>query len=113
MLGRAGVGQAAALRNGNVLALEAIEGTDEMIRRAGEWGGAGATIVKAARPGQDRRFDLPAIGRGTIEAMQAAGATGLAVEAGATLLVDADSLRHSADAAGIAVWGFEFETAQR
>jgi len=106
-LGHAGVGQCVALRKGCVIALEAVEGTDAMIRRAGELGGAGATIVKAARPGQDRRFDLPAVGPDTIKAMQAAGATGLAIEAGSTLIVDGSSFRRRADEAGISVWGFE------
>ena len=106
-LGRAGAGQCVALRKGCVIALEAVEGTDAMIRRAGELGGAGTTVVKAARPGQDRRFDLPAVGPGTIEAMQVACATALAIEAGSTLIVDAPRFRQQADLAGIAVWGFE------
>lgn len=106
-LGRAGVGQCAALRHGCVIALEAVEGTDAMIRRAGDLGGTGSTIVKASRPGQDRRFDLPAVGPGTIDAMRIAGATGLAIEAGSTLIVDAANFRRRADEAGIAVWGFD------
>jgi len=108
-LGRAGVGQSAALRRGCVIALEAVEGTDAMIRRAGELGGAGATIVKASRPGQDRRFDLPTVGPGTIDAMQKARATALAIEADSTLIVEGPRFRERADEAGIAVWGFEIE----
>ena len=106
-LGRAGIGQCVAVRRGCVLAVEAVEGTDAMICRAGALAGAGATIVKAARPGQDRRFDLPAIGPDTIASMRAAGATALAVEAGATLVVDRPRLIADAEAAQIAVWGFE------
>jgi DUF1009 family protein len=106
-LGRAGIGQCVATRRGCVLAVEAVEGTDAMTRRAGALGGSGATIVKAARPGQDRRFDLPTIGPGTIASMRDAGATALAVEAGATLVVDRSRLIAAADAAAIAVWGFE------
>jgi DUF1009 family protein len=110
-LGHVGVGQCAAIREGCVIALEAVEGTDAMIRRAGELAGPGMTIVKSARPGQDRRFDLPAVGPRTLEEMQKAGATGLAVEAGSTLILDGVRFREQADAAGIAVWGFEIEAA--
>ena len=106
-LGRAGIGQCVAIRSGCVLAVEAVEGTDAMIRRAGELAGPGATIVKAARPGQDRRFDLPAIGPETIASMRQAGATALAVEAGSTLVVERARLLAEADAAQIAIWGFE------
>ncbi len=106
-LGRLGVGQCAAVRRKCVIALEAIEGTDAMIRRAGELGGSGYTVIKASRPGQDRRFDLPTVGPGTIGAMEAAGATALAIEAGSTLIVSGATFRARADDAGIAVWGFE------
>ena len=106
-LGRSGAGQCAAVRRGCVLALEAAEGTDAMILRAGRLGGPGATIVKAARPGQDRRFDLPTVGPGTIDAMREAGATALALEAGSTLVVDRERFVERADEAGLAVWGFE------
>ncbi len=106
-LARAGVGQCVALRWGCVVAVEAAEGTDAMIRRAGELAGAGATVIKVARPGQDRRFDLPAVGPDTIEVMRQAEATGLAIEAGSTLIIDAPRFRQRADEAGIAVWGFE------
>ncbi len=105
-LGRAGIGQCVVVKEGMVLAVEAIEGTDATIRRAGEWGGKGATVIKAARPGQDRRFDLPAIGSGTIETMVVSGATALAIEAGSTLIINKKNMREEADSAGIAVWGF-------
>jgi len=108
-LGRSGVGQCVVVKEGSVLAVEAIEGTDATIRRAGELGGPGATVIKAARPSQDRRFDLPAIGPVTIEAMIAAKAAGLAIEARSTLIVDREALMNRADRAGIAVWGFEVE----
>lgn len=105
-LGRLGVGQSVALRKGCVLAVEAVEGTDAMIERAGSLGGAGATIVKAGRPGQDRRFDLPAVGPGTISAICEAGATALAVEAGVTLILEAEECLRRADAADLAIWAF-------
>jgi DUF1009 family protein len=111
-LGSSGVGQCVVVKQGSVLAVEAIEGTDETIRRAGELGGPGATVIKAARPGQDRRFDLPAIGSETIEAMIAAGATALAIEAHSTLIIDRERFTKTADRAGIAVWGFGTESSE-
>jgi DUF1009 family protein len=108
-LGRLGVGQCVASKEGSVLAVEAIEGTDAMIARAAEFGGSGVTIIKASRPGQDRRFDLPAVGVGTIEAMCSAGASGLAIEAGSTLIVDGPRMIEVADRERIVVWGFSIE----
>ena len=105
-LGRLGVGQCVIVKQGSVLAVEAAEGTDAAIQRAGELGGAGATVIKAARPGQDRRFDLPAVGAKTIDALVAAGASALAIEAGSTLIVDREAMAESANRANIAVWGF-------
>lgn len=105
-LGRAGVGQCVVLNQGAVLALEAIEGTDETIRRAGRLGGPGATVIKAARPDQDRRFDLPVAGPETIAALAEIRARALALEAGPVLLVDGDEMIAAADRAGIAIWGF-------
>jgi hypothetical protein len=106
-LGRVGVGQCVVIKHGCVLAVEAIEGTDAVIRRAGELGGAGALVIKAARANQDRRFDLPAVGQGTLEAMRMAGASALAIEAGSTLIVDRPALIEAANRADVAVWGFE------
>ena len=71
------------------MAVEAMEGTDEMIARAGRLAGPGVRIVKVAKPNQDMRFDVPVVGVATIEAMRAAGATALSVDAGRTLVFDA------------------------
>ena len=71
-----------------VMALEAIEGTDACIKRGGKLARGGAIVVKVAKPEQDRRFDVPAVGVTTIESMIEAGATALAIEANHTLLVD-------------------------
>ena len=71
-----------------VMALEAIEGTDACIRRGGKLARGGAVVVKVAKPEQDRRFDVPAVGVTTVESMIEAGATALAIEAEHTLLVD-------------------------
>jgi len=98
------VGQTVVLRRGAVLAVEAAEGTDETIRRGGRMA-PGVVVAKAARPHQDERFDIPTVGLGTLETMAAVGARVLAVEAGATLLLDRDSCLEVADRSGIAVVG--------
>jgi DUF1009 family protein len=88
-MGRLDVGQSVIVKDRAVLSIEAIEGTDACIRRAGELCPVGGfTVVKVAKPRQDMRFDVPTIGMGTLEAMVAAGAKVLAVEAGKTILVD-------------------------
>ncbi len=105
-LGAAGIGQCVVVRQGCVVAVEAAEGTDATIRRAGAVAGPGATVVKGVRPDQDRRFDLPTVGPGTIAAMTDAGATCLAVEAGGTLVLEREATRSLADRAGIACTAF-------
>jgi len=103
-LGRLDIGQTVVVRNRAPLALEAIEGTDACIRRAGELCPAGGmTVVKVAKPQQDMRFDMPTIGVGTLESLAAAGAAVLAIEAGRTILVDAPLLAARAAAAGITI----------
>ena len=88
-MGRLDVGQSVAVKGRAALAVEAIEGTDECIRRAGELCRSGDfTIVKVAKPQQDMRFDVPTIGMGTLQTMLAAGGRVLAVEAGRTIIVD-------------------------
>jgi hypothetical protein len=88
-IGRLDIGQSVAVKNQAVLAVEAVEGTDECIRRAGTLCRAGGfTVVKVAKPQQDMRFDVPTIGMLTLETMVAAGAKVLAVEAGRTIILD-------------------------
>lgn len=101
------LGQAVVVKDRAAVALEAMEGTDECIRRAGRIAGHGCTVVKVAKPRQDPRFDVPVIGPATIEVMAEAGARVLAVEAGRTLLLDRAALLAAADGAGVAVWGVE------
>ena len=108
-LGRADVGQTVIVKNGVVLAVEAVEGTDEAIRRGGRLGGPGAVVVKRAKPGQDLRFDLPAAGPVTLEVMREAGAKVLAVEAGKTVLLDGELLFKWAQRLGICVVGIRVE----
>lgn len=106
-IGGAGIGQCVVVRRGCVVAVEAVEGTDATIRRAGRLAGPGAVVVKGARTDQDRRFDLPAVGPGTIAAMVEAGARCLSVEAGVTLILDREIARDAADRAGIAWTAFD------
>jgi DUF1009 family protein len=99
------LGQTAVVKDRAAVALEAMEGTDEVIRRAGLLAGAGTTVVKVAKPRQDMRFDVPVVGPGTLDAMREAGARVLAVDAGRTLLIDRADFLARADALGLAVWG--------
>jgi DUF1009 family protein len=99
------IGQTIAVKAAAVVAVEAMEGTDLVIARAGQLAGRGVRIVKVAKPGQDMRFDVPVVGVATIEAMAAAGATLLSVDAGRTLLIDGEAVIRAADAAGIAIVG--------
>jgi DUF1009 family protein len=101
LLGRADVGQTVVVKNGHVLALEAVEGTDACIRRGAELGGPGVVVVKRSKPEQDERFDLPAVGPGTLEVLRSVGGRVLAIEAGKTLLLEGDRLLGLANEAGI------------
>lgn len=96
------IGQAVAVRHGVIVAVEAAEGTDAMIRRAGALA-PDIVVVKVSRPRQDPRYDLPVVGAQTIEALAASSGTALAVEAGRTILVERDRLVAAADALGVAV----------
>lgn len=92
-MGRLDIGQSVAVKDQAVLAVEAIEGTDQCIRRAGALCPAGGfTVVKVAKPQQDMRFDVPTIGLGTLQSMVHAGAKVLAVEAHRTIIVDHDQV---------------------
>ncbi len=103
-LGRLDIGQSVAVKDRTPLAVEAIEGTDECIRRAGALCPAGGfTVVKVAKPRQDMRFDVPTIGLGTLQAMAAAGARLLAVEAERTIFVDQPQCVEFADRRGLVV----------
>ncbi len=106
-IGRLDIGQCVVVREGAVLAVEAIEGTDAAIRRGGELSGSGAVVVKMKKPGQDFRFDLPATGAETIETLASVKGAVLAVETGQSLLFDRESMIAAADRAGIVVVGVE------
>ena len=99
------IGQTIVVKDKAVVAVEAMEGTDAVIRRAGEVAGPGTRVVKVAKPQQDMRFDVPVVGVATIEMMTAAGATAISIDAARTLVVDGQQFFAAADAAGIAVVG--------
>jgi len=99
------IGQTIAVKSAAVVAIEAMEGTDQVIARAGQLAGAGVRIIKVAKPNQDMRFDVPVVGVSTIAAMKAAGADALSVDAGRTLLIDGDAIIQAANEAGIVMVG--------
>jgi DUF1009 family protein len=99
------IGQTIAVKHQAVVAVEAMEGTDEAIARAGHLAGDGVVIIKVAKPNQDMRFDVPIVGLATIQAMRRAGARALSVDAGKTLIFDRDAFFASANDGGIAVVG--------
>ena len=99
------IGQTIAVKAAAVVAVEAMEGTDAVIARAGRLAGAGVCIVKVAKPNQDMRFDVPVVGVPTIAAMKEAGATLLSIDAGRTLMIDGDAILKAADDAGICIVG--------
>jgi len=106
-VGRWDVGQSVVVKGGVVLAVEAIEGTDAAIRRGAALGKGDVVVVKTSKPGQDLRFDVPAVGRETLEVCREAGVAVLALEAGKTLILDREELIAGADALDIAIVGFE------
>lgn len=99
------IGQTIAVKSAAIVAVEAMEGTDAVIARAGQLAGAGVRIVKVAKPNQNMRFDVPVVGVSTIEAMKEVGASTLSVDAGRTLMIDGDAIIRAADEAGIAIVG--------
>jgi DUF1009 family protein len=99
------IGQTVAVKAAAVVAVEAMEGTDQVIARAGQLAGSGVRVVKVAKPNQDMRFDVPVIGVSTILAMKAAGADALSVDAGKTLMIDGEAIVKAANDAGIVIVG--------
>lgn len=99
------IGQTVVVKDRAVVAVEAMEGTDDVIGRAGRLAGPGTVVVKVAKPNQDMRFDVPVVGLPTIDAMRAAGAVALSLDAGKTLMLDGAAFLQAADAAGIVVIG--------
>lgn len=103
-MGRLDIGQSVVVKDQTAIAIEAIEGTDECIHRAGKLCTAGGfTVVKTAKPQQDMRFDVPTIGLGTLQTMIDAGGKVLAVEAGKTILVEEAAFLEFANKNGLVV----------
>ena len=102
-IGRLGIGQTVIVKNRVVVAVEAVEGTDAAMERAGALAKSGFVVVKVSKPHQDLRFDVPAVGVDTIKNMGAVGGVVLAVEAGKTILLEKQRLLKDAEACGISV----------
>jgi DUF1009 family protein len=106
------LGQTVVVRDLACIAVEAMEGTDQTIERAAQIaGGQKLVVVKVSKPRQDMRFDVPVVGKKTIEVMRRSRATALAIDAGRTLLFDRDEIIRAADEAGIAIQAFAPESA--
>ena len=103
-IGAVDIGQTVVVKDQIPLAIEAIEGTDACLKRGGKLG-SGGVAVKVVKPGQDLRFDLPAVGPGTIKALKKAGLTAIGLEAGHVLIIDAPGFFAAANKARIAVVG--------
>ncbi|NLY51598.1 MAG: LpxI family protein [Firmicutes bacterium] len=97
------IGQTVVVKDGAVLAVEAIDGTDATISRGGRLAQGGGVVVKVAKPLQDMRFDVPTIGQSTLETAIEAGIQAIALEAGKTIVMDKGALIRRADAAGVAI----------
>lgn len=101
------IGQTVVVKEGTILAVEAFEGTDDAILRAGRLGGRGSVVVKVAKRGHDMRFDIPVIGLRTLTSLRKARAAVLAVEAGRTILLERAKLAAEADRIGLSLVAME------
>lgn len=104
-IGKLDIGQTVVVKGKAVMAVEAIEGTDEAIIRGGKWAGPGAVVVKVSKPHQDMRLDVPASGLDTLESMEKSGARVLALEAYRSMIVNRQKVIDEAERAGITVVG--------
>ncbi len=104
-MGRLDIGQTVVVKNRAVMAVEAIEGTDEAIKRGGRLAQKGAVIIKVSKPKQDMRFDVPVIGLDTLLSMKEIKASALAIESGKCIIVDKENFIKEADRAKIVVIG--------
>ena len=106
-IGQLDIGQTVVVKERAVMAVEAIEGTDEAIRRGGTLAGKDAVIVKVSKPGQDMRLDVPVVGIDTLSTMKEVNAVVLALEAGRSIILDKENFIKEADKAGIVVVGIK------
>ena len=97
------IGQTVVIKEGTILAVEAFEGTDKAIKRAGKLGGAGSVVVKVAKAGHDMRFDIPVIGLRTLKSLKRAKAAALALEAHRTIILEQDKVIEQADRQGLCI----------
>lgn len=104
-IGKLDIGQTVVVKGQAVMAVEAIEGTDEAIRRGGKWAGERAVVVKVSKPHQDMRLDVPVIGSDTLKSMIAVKARILAVEANRSIIVNREGMLRDAEQAGISIVG--------
>jgi DUF1009 family protein len=105
-IGRLDIGQTVVVKNQAVMAIEAIEGTDEAIKRGGRLAGSGAVVVKVSKPNQDMRFDVPVVGLDTLRAMIEVGATVLSVESKKSIILKRDAIIEESKKAGISIVGY-------
>ncbi len=103
------IGQTVVVKEGTILAVEAFEGTDETILRAGRLGGPGSVVVKVAKQGHDMRFDIPVIGERTLKKLKKAKASVLALEAHRTILLDKETVIERAQRQGLCLVAVEVE----
>ena len=104
-IARLDIGQTIVIKNGTIVAVEALEGTNEAIKRGGTLAGEGAVMIKVSKPNQDMRFDVPVIGVETVRIAAESGVRVIAVEAGKTLLLERDAVVNLAEAASISIVG--------
>jgi UDP-2,3-diacylglucosamine hydrolase len=104
-MGRLDIGQSVIIKDKAVIAIEAIEGTDEAIIRAGKLAGKGSVVVKVSKPGQDMRFDVPVVGCETLQSIKQSGAVVLAIEAGKVLMLEKEEMIRQAEQMRICIIG--------
>jgi DUF1009 family protein len=97
------IGQTVVVKRGTILAIEAFEGTDATILRAGKLGGSGASLIKVAKPGHDMRFDIPVIGMRTVKSIRKAGISAVALEAGKAILLEREKIIQTLNAMNTAL----------
>jgi DUF1009 family protein len=105
VLARMNIGQSLVVRKGTVMAVEGFDGTDATLKRGGQIAGQDATALKVTSPTQDMRFDVPVIGPRTIQSAAEGKVRAIVLEAGRTLVLEADEVRKLAERSKITVWG--------
>lgn len=108
-IGQLDIGQTVVVKNMAVMAIEAIEGTDEAVRRGGNLAVSGAVVVKVSKPRQDMRFDVPAVGPDTLRAMHESSSKVLALEAGKCIILEKNHFLQEADRRGMVVLGMKHD----